>query len=275
MSDTAAQTLTESLTQRRTKWNAAMYARRYAQYLAPLRDEPVKLLEIGIGGYQDPRDGGDSLRAWKRFFPKGRIYGIDIVDKKALEEDGITTLQGSQNDPDFLRAVVERHGPFDVIIDDGSHRCPDVITSFLHLFPALTDEGVYVVEDTHFSYLPDYEDWQRVSDGDEPPQWARYGGSLDPNARRTTVGFFKRLADCVSHQEFFNPGYRPNHLDLHIVGVHFYRNQIFVLKGDNSGPGNFMENNTLRPEWLAAMGVGSVDELGLVFPEIDDPTRTP
>ena len=36
------------------------------------------LLEIGVGGEDDARNGGQSLRTWKRFFPKARIVGIDI-----------------------------------------------------------------------------------------------------------------------------------------------------------------------------------------------------
>lgn len=270
--DATRDDLGDLLSRRRTKWNARMYAERYERYFAPLRDRPVRLLEIGIGGYDDPRAGGESLRAWKRYFPYGQINGIDITDKTALEEDRVRTFRGSQDDAGFLRRVADEAGPFDIVIDDGSHRNDHVIASFRALFPAMADEGVYVVEDTHFSYVPSYPHWERLSPGTQPPRWAQYGGSLDLYDRTTMVGFFKRLADCVSHQEFFHPGYRPTYFDLHITGVHFHRNQIFVLKGDNSGPGNFFQDNTLRPEWLQAMGLTSVEQLGLEFPPIDDPS---
>lgn len=265
--------LSQLLGLNKTKWNADTYASRYERYFAPLKDRPLKILEIGIGGYEDPLAGGESLRAWKEYFPNAMIYGIDIVDKKALEEDRIETFQGSQDDPDFLRRVVGHTGALDIVIDDGSHRNDHVIKSFQLLFPAMSEEGIYVVEDTHFSYLPSIDNWPALVPGDTPPGWALYGGSLDLYEKTTMVNFFKRLADCVSYQDFFNPGYEPNYFDLHLSAVHFYRNQIFALKGSNGAPGNLLIDNTMRPEWLKLMGLSSLEQVGLQFPRIDDPTR--
>ena len=265
--------LSSWLSERRTKWNARMYARRYEQHFSARRGRPLKLLEIGIGGYDDPSSGGESLRAWKRYFPEAQIFGIDICDKTALEEDRIRTFKGSQDDPEFLARVLAETGPLDIVIDDGSHRNDHVIKSFKLLFPALVDGGIYVVEDTHFSYVPSFPNWRQLTGGDTPPSWAQYGGSLDLYDRNTMIGFFKRLADCASYQDMFHPGYQPTEFDLHVVGVHIYRNQIFVEKGENSDPGNFFDNNSIRPEWLQAMGLDSVEQLGIQFPEIDDPTR--
>lgn len=264
-----------------TKCNPRMYAQRYEQYFARFRERPIRLLEIGVGGYTDPAAGGAGLRVWKQYFPKAQLYGIDIVDKSAVDEERIRTFQGSQSDPAFLRRVIDEAGPFDIVIDDGSHRNEDVITSFKVLFPALVDDGVYVVEDTHFAYVPSFPGWRRFAPGDtqpdeEGPRWATNGGSLDPNNdRHTMMGFFKRLTDCLSHQEFLHPGYRPNYFDLHTVGVHFYRNQIFVLKGDNTGPGNLFRDNDIIPGTMGFVGadIDSAADLGLQFPEIDDPTQ--
>jgi hypothetical protein len=256
-----------------TKWNARDYAARYERYFAAIRNEPIKLLEIGIGGYEDPRSGGDSLRTWKRYFPNASIFGIDIADKRAHDEDRIRTFQGSQDDPEFLRHVIGQIGRPDIIIDDGSHRNDHVIKSFKLLFPYLNEShGIYVVEDTQFSYVPSIDKWRDMAPGTEPPSWAMYGGSLDLYDRGTMINYFKRLADCLNHQELFHPGYRPNEFDKTIVGVHFYRNQIFVLKGDNSGEGNICNGNTLRPELLQMMGLSSINELAIEVPEIDDPT---
>jgi len=265
-------TLADWLSVSRTKWNAREYAQRYERYFSTLRNEPIKILEIGIGGYEDSQSGGESLRAWKQYFPQAMIYGIDIADKRALEEDRIRTFQGSQDDADFLRKVIAEIGAPDIIIDDGSHRNEHVIQTFKLLFPELNaDHGIYVVEDTHFSYIPDIANWRKVVPDDTPPTWAQYGGSLDLYDSRTMVNYFKRVADCLSYQEFFNPGYQPSVFDLHVVGVHFYRGQIFVLKGDNTAQGNFFKDNTLRPEWLQVMGFNSTDDLELEFPVIDDP----
>ena len=63
---------------------------------------------------------------------------------------------GDQEDPEFLASVVERHGPFDIVIDDGGHTMRQQILSVETLFPLLADGGVYIVEDCHTSY------WARV-----------------------------------------------------------------------------------------------------------------
>jgi len=129
----------------------------YQQWFAPLRLKSVRLLEIGVGGYDKPLLGGDSLRMWKSFFPKGQITGIDIYDKSALKEDRIHIYQGDQSDKNFLREVAGKEGPFDIIIDDGSHMQSHIITSFETLFPLMSPGGIYVIEDTQTSYLPKYE----------------------------------------------------------------------------------------------------------------------
>ena len=50
------------------------YLRVYKTWLGPLRKLPIQLLEIGVGGYDDPMDGGNSVRMWRTYIPKGRIY---------------------------------------------------------------------------------------------------------------------------------------------------------------------------------------------------------
>src|SRR5512145_45621 len=63
------------------KWGGHWYCQHYAHHFAPFRDRSLTLLEIGVGGYEDPCAGGQSLRMWRRYFKRGRIYGIDIADK--------------------------------------------------------------------------------------------------------------------------------------------------------------------------------------------------
>jgi hypothetical protein len=256
-----------------SKWNPHLFGQHYQEHFAPLKNKKLKILEIGVGGYEDPSSGGASLKMWKQYFPNSMIYGMDIVDKSALEEDRIKIFQGSQDDEGFLKKVVAKTGKFDIIIDDGSHWNDHVIKTFKILFPELNDGGIYVVEDTHTSYIPSYENWSKFCRDDVAPHWAEYGGSLDLYDQKTMMNFFKRLVDCLSHQEFIHPGYTPNYFDQHIVGINFYRNQVFIHKGDNTDPGNVVENNTLRPEFLQEIGIKSLAELELEFPAIDDPTK--
>jgi hypothetical protein len=198
------------------KWGAHRYAQHYQTHLLPLRNRPVKILEIGIGGYSRAGQGGASLRMWKHFFPAGQIVGLDLRDKSFVEEDRIRAYRGDQTDPELLRRIVAESGPFDVIIDDGSHRPEHIIASFGILFPLLQDDGIYVVEDTQTSY------------------WPEWGGSADLKDESTSMAFLGRMIDGLNYEEFVDESYQPSYTDTHVVGLHFYHNLVFVQKGVNA-----------------------------------------
>jgi len=65
------------------------YTGAYEFHLAGFRDRPVRLLEIGVGGYEDPDQGGESLRMWKEYFAHGQIFGLDIYDKSSMSSPKI------------------------------------------------------------------------------------------------------------------------------------------------------------------------------------------
>lgn len=145
------------------KWGARWYARQYQRFFAAYRDRPVRILEIGIGGFQEADRGGASLEMWKRYFPRALVFGIDIEDKRFLETQRLRTFRGNQADPEFLASVLEETGELDIVIDDGSHFCSDQIRSFEYLFPRLADDGLYVIEDMETSYWPDSADRAAIS----------------------------------------------------------------------------------------------------------------
>lgn len=130
------------------KFAGTTYLERYDKYLSSLRDEPIRLLEIGV------RDGC-SLRMWREYFPKAMIYGIDIDPRcKQHQSDRIKVFIGSQSDPEITNAAVkDAGGQFDVILDDGSHVNELTIKSFNLLFPHVRAGGLYIIEDLACSYL--------------------------------------------------------------------------------------------------------------------------
>lgn len=200
------------------------YIDHYISHLEVLRNQKIKLLEIGVGGYENPLKGGKSLRMWKSYFPKGEIYSIDIHDKTALQEPRIKIFQGSQVDKAFLERVIDEIGTPDVIIDDGSHINEHVITTFKLLFPKLKDGGLYFVEDTQTSYWPD---------------WG--GDSKDMNNPKTMMSFFKGLTDGLNYVEFLDPDYQPTSLNKNITAMHFYHNLVVIKKGKNEEISNILE----------------------------------
>ena len=155
------------------------YTPTYHKLFMHLRDMPIRVLEIGVGGYADDDRGGQSLAVWRDYFPKAQITGIDIQKKTLDLGPRVHILQGSQVDPDFLADLVKSHGPFDIIIDDGSHRNEHIVQSYQLLFPTLASGGIYVAEDVQTSFHP------------------RFGGSLAMTAPNA-VGYFGQIAQALS-----------------------------------------------------------------------------
>ena len=124
-----------------------IYERHFSRYV----DQQITFLEIGCGA-------GGSLPMWKKYFGSmATIVGIDCNPEcKNFEENNIIVRIGDQGDKDFLQSLIEEFGPFDIILDDGSHIMDDIKTSFLKLYPSVAKNGVYMIEDLHTAYDPSY-----------------------------------------------------------------------------------------------------------------------
>ena len=154
------------------------YCEKYANYLPFERYSELNILEIGVLD-------GQSVKTWKDYFYRANITGIDInPDCKQYEEDKIKIEIGSQADNVFLNEVMRKHGPFDMILDDGSHMNSHVIYSFEHLFESVKSGGVYIVEDCTTSY------------------WADWEGGF--RKETTMMEYFKRLTDDVNFRGIMN-----------------------------------------------------------------------
>jgi len=209
------------------KFGSHFYTPHYQRHFQHLKDKPINLLEIGIGGWNNPQGGGNSLRMWKAFFPQANIYGIDIQDKSYHDEKRIKTFKGSQVDEKFLQSVIDEIGQPDIIIDDGSHYTHHVIETFKLLFPLLKADGIYAVEDLQTSY------WHSTDDED-------WNGSEDISAKHTSMNFFKSLIDGLNFEEYRHE-YNPNYFDENIIGMHFYHNLLFIEKGLNNEGSNMVK----------------------------------
>ena len=191
------------------------YIPRYESLLSGLRNRKLNMLEIGIGGYKDPHQGGESLRMWKAYFPRVNVHGLDIYDKSGMKESRIRIWQGSQIDEEILNRIVNSSSAgLDIIIDDGSHRNEHIISTFEILFPRLNKGGWYFVEDTQTSY------------------WPEYGGKTEKhdNTESTAMGYFKNLVDGLNHEELKIPDYQPTYFDINIDSIFFWHNLIAIHK---------------------------------------------
>jgi hypothetical protein len=156
------------------------YCVKYEKYLPFNSASELQILEIGVLD-------GESLNMWSRFYYNSKVLGIDInLDCKKFESHKINVEIGNQIDVNFLDYISKKYGPFDLIVDDGSHMNSHVIFSFENLFKHVKSQGVYVVEDSCTSY------------------WGPYEGGL--NKSTTMIEYFKRLCDDVNFYGVINEG---------------------------------------------------------------------
>lgn len=208
------------------------YTPHYHQRFHEWRDTPVRLLEIGVGGYHEGGLGGESLRMWRDYFTceLSVIVGMDI-EEKAFEIPGVHIVQGDQSNPADLRRIGDEYGPFDIIVDDGSHKPNDILQSWVVLFPEyLAMGGWYCIEDLQASYWPPFEG-SSVRTGD------------------TVIGFLSGLIDRIHFAELDVPAYTPNRFDLTVVEMDIVRNLAFIRKGDNDVPSTIMPRHPHSQVW--------------------------
>lgn len=197
----------------------------------PSGSRPVRLLEIGVS------EGG-SLEFWRRWFgPDAQITGVDVDPSCAdlVDPDVATICIGSQDDPSFLNSVVDDLGGVDIVIDDGSHVAAHQKASFDTLWPRLSEDGLYLIEDTHTSYWPGFD-----------------GGLRRPG---TAIEEAKGLVDDMHSRYFIEVGKEaaeePRHPDLWSVA--FHDSIIAMRKRAPHRHGRFTRGTTIRPasDWAA------------------------
>jgi len=111
----------------------------YEKHFSRFRGKEPRVLEIGV-------DHGGSLQLWKRYFGPGtEIIGVDINPEAAFFESQISVVTADQRS-----AALADMGPFDIVIDDGSHDPIHQAESFSNLWPRT--QGVYLIEDCHQGY---------------------------------------------------------------------------------------------------------------------------
>lgn len=201
------------------KWGPHFYTPIYHALFSGLRDKPVRLLEIGVGGYRHADVGGASLAMWAEYFPRGRIVGIDVAEKRLQLDPRVVLRRGSQDDAVFLRSLCDELGPFDIVIDDGSHFPEHVVASFNTLFPLLGGEALYVIEDTQTGY------------------WPEFRGSVDGGG---TVRLANAILENLNHAEIkvAFPDRQIPEICKSIRSLRAYHNLLIIEKGDNTEPSN-------------------------------------
>ena len=182
------------------KWHH--YIPIYDRYLSPYRGGPVKVLEIGVSK-------GGGLQMWRRYFGDAAVlFGVDIdPDCAPLDGQSGQVRIGSQADTAFLDRVIDEMGGVDIVLDDGSHQMHHLRASLEHLFPRLSDGGLYLIEDLHTAY------------------YGSFGGGL-----RKSSNFFKYVREIIDDMHHWYHHGRQRHpaVSASCAGLHIH-DSIVVL----------------------------------------------
>jgi hypothetical protein len=123
----------------------------------------------------------------------------------------VKILIGDQGDRAFLRSLRKSLPRLDILLDDGGHTMVQQIATFEELFPHVSDDGVYLCEDLHTSYI------------------AQFGGG--PQRDGTFVEYTKRLIDQLN--AWFTPDPERLEVDdftMSAQSMHFYPSVAVIEK---------------------------------------------
>lgn len=149
---------------------------------------------------------------WQRFFgPLATIVGIDInPDCAKHEELGIHVRIGDQSDPKFLDSIISEFGQPDIVVDDGSHMMNHITKSFQHLYPKLSKNGLYVVEDLHTAY------------------WEEFGGGVHNDD--SFINISKEFVDQLN-ADYSRGVIEPDFMTRNTFGISFYDSVVVFERG--------------------------------------------
>lgn len=188
------------------------YFNVYDKWFSQFRGTDVVICEIGVFG-------GGSLQMWKEYFgSRATIIGIDIMETcREFEEDQVKIEIGFQEDPQFWECIKQKYPRIDILLDDGGHSMQQQITTFDCMFQHLSEDGLYLCEDTHTSY------------------WREYGGGYkNPGSY---IEYTKKLIDKINaHHIRETDEMQPEYETMFMGGIHYYDSIVLIEKKKRISP---------------------------------------
>lgn len=134
------------------KTTSHSYGDLYDSLFAPLRAAGAKrVLEIGVYS-------GASVLALADYFVDATVYGVDITLANVRFGTGHPRIKYVCADATLPSTTDDVEGPFDLVLDDGSHVLRDQLSSLRAFAPHMSPDGIYVIEDVaSASYRDDFE----------------------------------------------------------------------------------------------------------------------
>lgn len=126
------------------------YSPLYDYLFKHMRDEELNIFEVGI--YH-----GDSVKSWKEYFPKSKIYVGDVNNEFFSHVENIDNVQCfhcDQDNPHSIRNMWMSDElvnlEFDIIMDDGKHEFIPNLNFFKESIHKLKKGGIFIIEDLTF-----------------------------------------------------------------------------------------------------------------------------
>lgn len=140
------------------KGRAHNYTTVYSALLKGRYDEPLRILELGLGSNNPDVPSnmgvfgipGASLRGWRELFPGALVFGADVDRRILFQEDRIRTFYCDQLDRSSIRelwARQELQAGVDFIVEDGLHTFEANVTFLEESLDHLRPGGIYICED--------------------------------------------------------------------------------------------------------------------------------
>lgn len=122
------------------------YEEIYSHLLADR--SPKTFLELGL--FLKDSQATD-LFAWEKIFPEAQIYGADIKSHLLFTRGRINTFYFDQSKLETIADLkLQLPEKLDVVLDDASHVYELTISTFEHMFDAVAQGGIYMIEDILF-----------------------------------------------------------------------------------------------------------------------------
>lgn len=205
------------------KWKH--YFEIYDRHFSRFRGSPVNIVEFGVSQ-------GGSIQMWKHYFgDNAKIYGIDINQNcKQFEEAGVKIFIGDQEDRRFLQSVARQVPAIDILIDDGGHTMRQQIATFEELFPYVSPNGVYLIEDLHTSY------------------WERWGGGY--KRQGSFIEYSKNFIDQINAWHSKQPQkFKVSDFTKTAKSLHFYDSVLVVEKYPMMPPSHSRTGQAQFPDY--------------------------
>ena len=135
------------------------YSKFYEKYLNSYKNKKINILEIGSFA-------GASAASFVKYFPHSTVYCLDInltnfkYTSEKIKVFGMDVSKKTMVN-DFYRKIkiLKDNEFFDIIIDDGSHKLSDILSSLGNFYKNLRPGGFYIIEEFKYpNFFPHLND---------------------------------------------------------------------------------------------------------------------